>query len=234
MTQQINLYEARLRPRRELATARHLGVAAVLALVVVSALAVNARLGADRRGAELAALQADIRTEQERVTVLGKAVAERRVSPALSGELAKNRAQLEIRQEVLDVLAAGRIGNSEGFSGVMTGFARQAQADVWLTGFTVSNGGEEIEIRGRMLDAAKLPAYVQRLSDEPVFQGRRFAALDMRSVEPEAPKPDTAAAKPPATTTPVTTAAPARYVEFALRSANAVKDAAPPATGAKP
>lgn len=232
MTQQINLYEARLRPRRELATARHLGIATALLLIVVSALAVNARIGADRRGAELAALQADIRNEQERLTVLSKAVAERRVSPALSGELARSRAQLEIRQEVLDVLAAGRIGNSEGFSGVMTGFARQAQADVWLTGFTVSNGGEEIEIRGRMLDAAKLPAYVQRLSDEPVFQGRRFAALDMRSVDPEVPKLD-AAVKPSVPSATATTAAPARYVEFALRSANAVKDAAPLA-GAKP
>lgn len=216
MTQQINLYDDRLRPRHELATARSLGIGAAILLALVSASAVYSRINADRRGAELTALQAEVRAEQERVTALAKGVAERRVTPALAGELAKVRMQLEARQAVLAVLASGRIGNAEGFSGVMFGFARQAQTDVWLTGFSVTGGGEEIEIRGRLLDPAKLPAYVQRLSGEPVFHGRRFATLDMRSVEPEAPRPDAAAVQPLAPS-----ATPLRYVEFALRSANA-------------
>lgn len=216
MTQQINLYDDRLRPRHELATARSLGVGAAILLALVSASAVYSRINADRRGAELSALQAEVRAEQERVTALAKGVAERRVTPALAGELAKVRMQLEARQAVMAVLASGRIGNAEGFSGVMFGFARQAQTDVWLTGFSVTGGGEEIEIRGRLLDPAKLPAYVQRLSGEPVFHGRRFATLDMRSIEPEAPKPDAAAVQPLAPSATLL-----RYVEFALRSANA-------------
>jgi len=216
MTQQINLYEARLRPRHKLATARSLGLGAAILLAMVSAFAGYARLGAERRGAELSEVQAAVRAEQERVTALAKAVAERRVSPALSAELAKIRMQLETRQEVVDVLASGSLGNTEGFSGVMFGFARQAQADVWLTGFSVAGGGEEIEIRGRLLDPAKLPPYVQRLSNEPVFRGRRFAMLDMHNVEPEVPKADAAAAaQAPATVT-------SRYVEFVLRTESVV------------
>lgn len=231
MTQQINLYDDRLRPRHQLATARSLGMGAAVLLALVSAFAVYARLGADRRTAELSAIQAAVRAEQERVTALAKAVAERRVSPALSAELAKVRLQLEARQEVVDVLGSGRFGNTEGFSGVMFGFARQAQADVWLTGFSVAAGGEEIEIRGRLLDPAKLPAYVQRLSNEPVFRGRRFATLDMRNVEPEAPKADAA------TASQAPSALAQRYVEFVLRTESivggAVKDLGT-AAGGKP
>lgn len=234
MTQQINLYELRLRPRLELATARNLGLSALVLLVLMSALAINARLGADRQSAALAAVQAEVRTEQERMTALAKAVGERRVAPALADEINKSRLLRDTRQEVMDVLLSGRIGNAEGFSGVMLGFARQAQSGLWLTAFTVTGGGEEIEIRGRLLDPAKLPAYVQRLSSEPVFHGRRFATLDMRSVEPEVLKADAAAVPAPAAPLPQAALLPLpRYVEFVLRSANAVNSAAK-ADGGKP
>jgi hypothetical protein len=63
---------------------------------------------------------------------------------------------------------------------------------------------------------------VQRLSSEPVFKGRRFAALEMRDVEPEEQKPDSAGAVKAGT--PGTQILPTprlpRYVEFALRSEN--------------
>lgn len=224
MTQQINLYDARLRPSRELATARNLAIctAALLALMVM--LSVYVRHEASSKSAIQAGLQAEVRGEQERLLALSKANAERRVSPDLASELANPRALLASRQAVMDVLDSGKPGNLSGFSEIMFGFARQAQSDVWLTGFSISSGGEEIEIRGRMLDPAKLPSYVQRLSGEPVFHGRRFSALDMRSVDPEAPRSDPGAAGGavvPAASAPPIAAMP-RFVEFVLRSANVV------------
>ncbi len=232
MTQQINLYEPRLRPSRELATARNLGICAATLFVLTVSFSLYVRDEAQRKSATQMAIEAEVRAEQERVLVLSKANAERRVSPDLASELANAHALVATRQEVMKVLDSGKLGNATGFSETMFGFARQAQTDVWLTGFSVSAGGEDIEIRGRMLDPGKLPAYVQRLSGEPVFHGRRFAALDMRSVEPELPKPDQAASGgavvPAAAAQPV--AALPHFVEFVLRSANA---AATVASGAK-
>ena len=222
MTQQINLYDPRLRPRRELATARNLGLGAVTLLVLLTALALSLSGEAARTTAAHKALQSEVQAEQERVQVLTKANTERRVSPELAAEMANTRALLATREEVMAVLDSGRLGNSSSFSETMYGFARLATSDVWLTGFSVSAGGENIEIRGRMLDPAKLPAYVQRLSKEPVFHGRRFAALDMRSVEPEVPTPESAPAA--GSVIPVASAQPPslqRFVEFVLRSANA-------------
>ena len=234
MSQQINLYEARLRPRHELATARNLGVCALLLLVLMTALALWTRADADRKSEAAATARKQQGEEQEKLTALSKMMAERKVSPALTAEIEVTKAMLAARKEVMAVLDSGKLGNSSGFSAFMSGFARQSQNDLWLTGFSVIQGGEEIEIRGRLLDPARLPAYVQRLSGEPVFRGRRFAALEMRDVEPEVQKPD----QPATAKAPNASAAPPlnlpRFAEFVLRSENAGGVDAVSRTGVKP
>ncbi|WP_153108773.1 PilN domain-containing protein [Propionivibrio limicola] len=221
MSQDINLYEERLRPRRDLATARNLGVAALVTLVAVSGLAAWSGHTATQKTAAAAALQKQLAAEQEKLVAQSRLVSERRVSPALAAELDKARATLAGRTEVMSVLESGQLGNTSGFSRFFSGFARQASLDIWLTGFRMTRGGEEIEIRGRMFDPARLPTYVQGLSGDPVFQGRRFASLDMQGIEPEAESKDSALAQSaPArsTTSGNATAKLPRYVEFTLRS----------------
>jgi hypothetical protein len=222
VSQQINLYEIRLRPRHELAMARNLGIAALALLVLITTLALWARFDANRKSAAAAVSQKQVADEQERLTVLSKMVAQRQVSPALASELETAKATLAVRSDVIAVLDSGKLGNTSGFSALMSGFARQSQTDLWLTGFQVKEGGAEIEIRGRLLDPSRLPAYVQRLRSEPVFQGRRFAALEMRGVDP-----DEQNTEPPGTAKVSATGVPQqsapgvpRFVEFVLRSEN--------------
>ncbi len=210
MSQQINLYEVRLRPRHELPTSRNVGLAALVLLLLMTVLALWTRDDAERKSQAAAVSAKQLVEQQEKLVALSKTLAQRRVSPALLAEQESARAMLSIRQEVVAILDSGSLGNTSGFSALMSGFARQSQSDLWLTGFQVSKGGEEIEIRGRLLDPARLPAYVLHLSREPVFRGRRFAALEMRGVDPEEPK----AGQPSAPGLP-------RYVEFSLRSENA-------------
>ena len=228
MSQQINLYEARLRPRHELATGRNLGVATLVLLVLMIALSLWTRFDASGNTEIASGLQKQLAEEQEQLSALTKAVAQRKVSAALAAELDAAKAALAVRRDVMAVLDSGRLGNAGGgFSAIMKGFARQSQPDLWLTGFQVTMGGEEIEIRGRLLNPAKLPAYVQRLSSEPVFRGRRFAALEMRDVEPgdqQADQPPAVGATDGAASSQPVAALP-RFVEFVLRSENAGSDA---------
>ena len=221
MSQQINLYVARLRPRHELATARNLGLCALVLLMLMTALSLRVSFDAKEKNQAASASQKLLADEQEKLASLSKMVAQREVSSALKSELEMAKTMLSARKEALDVLESGKVGNALGFSAFMSGFARQAQADLWLTGFSVSAGGEEIEIRGRLLDPAKLPGYVQHLSAEPVFQGRRFAALEMRGVDPDEQKPDQPGAPKTVDTgsVPITAKLP-RFAEFVLRSDN--------------
>ena len=229
MSQQINLYEERLRPRVDLATGKNLGIAAVIALALVSAVAWWSKSDADRKTAVAEVTQKELQAAQDRLKEVSLAVSQRKVSPALAAELEGARAKLSARQEVIDVLSSGRLGNANGFSAFMTGFAQQASADLWLTGFRIAEGGDEIEIRGRVLDPSLLPGYVQRLNSVPVLQGRRFATLDMQSVVPEALAVSAelaGATKTAGTATPAAASAQLPpFVEFALRSARMGDDA---------
>jgi hypothetical protein len=229
VSQQINLYEVRLRPRHELVSARNVGIALGLLLALLVALSVVTRAAAERSAIELSALQAEVSAAQQGLAALGKTLAERKVSRQLQAEIEGARAQLASRSAVMALLDSGQLGSGTGFSGLMSGFARQASGDLWLTAFSVGQGGQEIEIRGRLLDSSKLPAYVMRLGSEPAFSGRRFATLEMNSVDPAPARPEAGgAARAAAAAWPALRG----YVEFVLRSEMAA-EAATPAGGRK-
>ena len=215
MSQQINLYEARLRPSRDPLTGRRLLGALALLLVLIAVAGALARYGAERSEADLRAVQAELTASREQLAALTKTFAARQVPAALQAQIEQTKAPLASRQAAMALIDAGQIGDREGFSSILTGFARQTSNDLWLTGFTVSLGGREVEIRGRALDSAGLPAYIQRLSAEPAFKGRRFAALDMQRVDPASDKPGEGAAP-----------ALPRHIEFVLRSAGLAEAAA--------
>ncbi|WP_263769702.1 PilN domain-containing protein [Propionivibrio soli] len=222
MSQQINLYEDRLRPRRELATWRNVGGAALVVFVVTAIVAAWTGLEAKGKAEAAAVVQKQLADEQQKLAELTKAMGERKVSPAVAAELDSSRVAVGLREEILSALETRPLAVEGRFSAAMAAFARQAQPDLWLTGFDISAGGDEIEVRGRMLDSAKLPAYVQALGREPAFQGRRFAALEMRGVDPAEPKTAADTAKGDGVA-----AIPAlHYVEFILRSEKARADAA--------
>lgn len=227
MSQQINLYEERLWPRREFETGRNVALSFAVLLFLVVGAAVWVRGQADQASLALAAVQAEVRSAQEQMTLLSKKVSERKISQVLQGELEATRNLFVARNEVLEYLDSGQLGTESGFAGVMLGFSHVAQNDVWLTGFSVRRGGQDIEIRGSLLDATRLPGYVQRLSAEPVFHGRRFAALDMKRVVPTETKSE---AGRPAAETVAATGVP--RVEFILRSENAGETA--PSAGKNP
>ena len=151
---------------------------------------------------------------------LGQALAARRPNPALKEEVARLAEGLRQRNTALDAVESGRSGSREGSSGVLRGFARQTAEGVWLTGFVLA--GSEVEIRGRLSDAALLPHYIQRLNGEPIFKGRRFAALDMSegSLQPATPAPvapaATPAPAPSASAVPQGAPGGRRFTEFVL------------------
>ena len=220
MSQQINLYEERLRPRHDLVTARNLGASALALLVLITAWAAWADWSASRHAVAAAVARWELKDAQEKIVALTKSQSALEVSPALETEVENARNKLAARTEAMQFLDTGRLGKTTGFSAFMTGFAQQAQNDLWLTGFVIAAGGDDIEISGRMLNASRLPTYVQRLSSQPIFQGRRFAALDMKDVDLDAQGKASSEAAGAAEKTGASSSL-SRYVEFELRSERA-------------
>lgn len=209
MSQQINLILPALRPRFDWLALPVVAGAALVGLVLVSilaALGVNQAMNLRSHEAEI---KNQLAVVQQQVQSLGQSLAARQGDTSLERQITAARLAVTQRQEVLAVIAQGDVAQGNAYSGLLQGFSRQTLEGVWLLGFGFAD--KEIEIRGRLLDPALLPTYINRLNDEPAFAGRRFAALDMKGVDPADEKPETAA-------TAVKAKAPVRYTEFTLRT----------------
>jgi hypothetical protein len=127
---------------------------------------------------------------KEAATATDKAVeaaAPRKPNAELELTVRELEAQLKARQDIVDALRRGLVGTTGGFSEYMRVFARQTVQGVWLTGFDITAGGDELTIAGRTLNADLVPAYLERLNREAAVQGRSFGSMVINQA-PEGPK----------------------------------------------
>ncbi len=206
MAQQLNLNDPRFTPQR-----LHLGARQTLwAMAGLAVLSFAVSQGmvwqASRRSADAAAVQAALTPlrgallAQGTTTAGGTASAASTANAANSATTANTQPspgaeitrlqQLDSAQRrILAALDQG-VGSSlqaaEGHAGYLQALARQASTQLWLTGFSVSADGRDIDLEGRMSDAKALPDYLRRLNAEPRFKGRPFAQLSLKAVDAEA------------------------------------------------
>lgn len=102
---------------------------------------------------------------------------------ALEREVAALRNDLQRRQELQSLIAQQNLGNTRGFSALMTGLARQAQEDIWLTQIRFLEGGRYLELAGWTRKAERVPFYLQQLRHEEAFSNVRFGVLGIRGRE---------------------------------------------------
>jgi hypothetical protein len=138
-------------------------------------------------------------------------------SKLLEAEVARLGAELAARRGVLEALQGGELGNTGGFSRYFAAFGRHTMRGVWLTGISVGESGNELRIRGRVLHADLVPAYLQALNREEVMTGRQVTELKLVARDESA----TRRGAPGGT-------GPERFVEFELAAPLRVAGAAKP------
>ena len=200
MSAQINLYHPRFLKQHDPLTLVNV-VIAVVALYAVLALAGGwiGTIAAQRKDAATL-VEVQLKEVTDQVTAETAAAENRKPDPRLIAELQSIESLLERRGQIALLLESGSIGSTAGFAEYLRGFARQVPEGLWLTGFTIGSGGNDMEIRGSMLAAATLPEYIRRLGAETAFQGRSFASLTMTRAEPPVAAPQKVAAVSPAPT----------------------------------
>jgi hypothetical protein len=204
MSNQINLYHPRFLKERALLT---LGNVALGAAVLYALLAVAggwAWQSAVAARQEAAATEAQLKATKDQVDAATRAAAIRKPSPQLIVDLESAEAVLRRRGEIASLLESGAVGSTVGFADYLRGFARQTSDSLWLTGFTIGSGGNDMEIRGSMTSPGALPDYIRRLGGEKGFHGRNFASLVMNRADsaPAAGAAKAAAAMPAANLPP--------------------------------
>jgi hypothetical protein len=185
MSHQINLFNPGLRKTALVLPARQMlmGWGAVAALMLAfygwQLFQGNRLAGADRETA------GRVQTLQAELARLGAEVSARRPSSALQAQQQRKLELLAAREDVMQVLQSGAIGNTEGHAAYLRAFARQWLDGLWLTGLTVAGAGKDIVVEGRTLKPELVPDYLTRLGREPVLKGHSFNRLQMRRPPPE-------------------------------------------------
>jgi hypothetical protein len=147
-------------------------------------------------------------------------------SKLLQAEVARLEADVRARRGVIDVLQGGGLGNSDGFSRYFAAFARRPMHGVWLTGFSVDDNGNVLNIRGRVLHPDLVPAYLKALNEEDVMRGRLVTELKLVARDESDARRGAAAGA---------NAGPVRFVEFDLSAPlRLAQTAKPAAKGGRP
>jgi len=225
MSQNINLFAPAFRKERQVLTLNLLAVC--LAVLALALFGVHTYFQQEVAGLarELSAAEALQKAQKSYTDKLTAEAAGRKASAELEAETTRLEMELKQAREAMDALKGGVIGTQQGFAEYLRAFSRESVNGLWLTGLTITGGGE-IEIRGRTLKADLVPGYIQRLNREKVLAGRSFARLEMSQprAEPEkaAEKDKDAKSGPRAP----------RYLEFSLATAEPAAPGA--ATGKTP
>ncbi|MFL6580222.1 MAG: hypothetical protein ACJ8G2_05725 [Burkholderiales bacterium] len=177
MAQQINLYNPVFKAQRSLLSLRSACAGWLAVAVLLFAVAGYLKItlyGLQQEERDLGQKLASAQAETQR---LGKEVGARRRDPRIEGEVTRLEQEVKGRHEVMDVLHAGGLGDTRGFSDHLKAFARQSFDGVWLTGLSIATSGKDVSLEGRASHAAYVPGYLKRLNSESAMQGHPFSEL---------------------------------------------------------
>ncbi|MDB5801908.1 MAG: biosis protein MshI [Rhodocyclales bacterium] len=184
MTRHINLLDPPQKTRSPYTTALQMGVPIALVLLVMGTWSAVVRYQASAAKARLSQIEAQMLPVSEQLAQLQAGMGVEQVNATLRDRLQRAEAQLKARRDIQTALQRGDLGSSQGFSEFMRAFARQTVPGLWLTGLRLENGGKDITLSGRALNAEAVATLVRQLRAEPALAGRSIA---MMSVVPLAP-----------------------------------------------
>ena len=195
MSQQINLFNPAFQKQKKVFTSVRMVQALGVLLVGTVAIAMYARQTVANLEREAAAGAEQVNAKKIRLASAMTEFAPRQKSKALEAQIAEAETELAGLHEIEGVLKRGRLGNANGYASYFRALARQSASDLWLTGLTIGGEGPQLSLQGRALEGKLVPAYVNRLTTEPVMQGKTFGALQIS--RPERVNPNAAPGSKP-------------------------------------
>lgn len=208
MSQQINLFNPIFKQQKKYLSA--VTMAQALGMILAGALLVGAYTGyrLSALKSEAAGARARLNEAQGRLAKTSAEYAPRQKDKALETQVKDVEAELATLQKVSDILQRRDFGNKKGYADYFRAFARQTVPGIWLTGLNIHGAGAEIGLQGRALTPELIPAYIGKLKNETVLQGKSFSMLEMHLRQQRTANQEGAAAQEAAV----------RYIEFSLRS----------------
>lgn len=171
--QQINLYQAQFKPKKIWLPPRQMFL---VLLVVLIALAIVSVYSAQKS----AVLDKTIASQQQHAVQQLELVKE---DPLLNAELKKLLSQKQTKEKLLNYLTQNSFGNQSGFSKALHDLAQQKVENVWLTDFSLLNGGQSLVLRGKALKSDQIPLFIDSLIKAEHFRQRQFSEFQLQQLQ---------------------------------------------------
>lgn len=180
--QQLQLIDPDSANRRSVPWAARTGVLLTSSAVLMCALMAGGLSWMQREaGQQLKAAELKKAERQQQLSALA-------ASPVVK-ELEQLREREKIQRQMREVLIGVEVQASTGYANYLLALSRQAQSQLWLTGLLIEGDANNLELRGRTTDPARLIPYLSSLNKEDLFKGRRFAQVEMKAIGGEADSP---------------------------------------------
>ncbi len=176
MAHNINLYSRARKSRAEMFSARGVVLIALALLLGFGLLG----LSEIRHTATLRNQIASDKAESER---LARALKQLPTETNQSDQLTAEERDIKALEAVAARLTAGVLGRAGSFTETLKGLGRATHEGVWLTGIKLHQASGRLTLEGKALDAARVPALMGALGEQPEFAGTAFAALDIKREE---------------------------------------------------
>ncbi|GLS26708.1 hypothetical protein [Marinibactrum halimedae] len=176
--QQINLYTDEFRHSALLFSSQHLLIAMASAVFIAFLLWGWTLYELDQSEEELAALTLDVANITEQVEKLR---VQRNITPSaqLQRELDNLKETYRRRQQVLQLIERQNLGNAQGFSGYLVGFAKEYVKGIQLQTFDLDSGGGWVSFSGTATHSELVPRYLGKLRKDEHFAKARMGILTL-------------------------------------------------------
>jgi hypothetical protein len=175
--QQINLFHAQFKPKTVILPARQLLLLILLTMIILAVISLYSYQ-------QNRVLQQAIAIAPQQYPAQ-KMVNEDLERTLLIAELLKIQKQQQDKKNLLAYLTDQNFGNQHGFSGTLMTLSQQVINKVWLTEFSLVDGGQVITLHGHTTQISQIPVYIDSLAKSKRFHGQQFSALQLEQPKQE-------------------------------------------------
>ncbi|MBF0425537.1 MAG: PilN domain-containing protein [Magnetococcales bacterium] len=180
---QVNLLEARLRPKQEWLSGKPILGLGALSLLTLGALLGTLHWHMGHTRAEFAAISSQEAILKAEVLQLVNNSTDQALDIRLENLMQKLTEKISMNKRLLEFLQGNKLGQLEGFSGHMEELSRHAVPGIWLTAMTFRDGGQEMGFVGKGSSVDLVPRFVESLGRAAHFRDKRFDVLRIWQVD---------------------------------------------------
>jgi hypothetical protein len=183
MNQQINLFQPIFRKERKI-----LSFEALIQIrgIMIAALAALYGFGTWSNSGLATEVSGLKKQHDERIAMLeriSRQAANRSDGGEVEKEIQRLEAELAAERYIVSLLGEDKLDKALGFSEYLEIFSRQVVQGMWISKFSIFEGGKHMLIKGGALSAELVPLFLQGLSEEPSLAGLEFTVLQMAREE---------------------------------------------------